>query len=118
MEITPKEAAAIIKQLEIIHNLLEKVNDKKDCDEPLRLISIVMQSLSSEPSYLNIIKWVEKLVYNYVVWSDDYKKLSDQEDKEHPSDLDGNLDGDGYEIYQACGYINTMIEDIEEEFEL
>lgn len=98
MQITPKEAADIIKQLEIIHNLLEKVDNEKDCDEPLRLISLVINLLRhSNPSNFKRIKMVELLVLNYIT---------------DCSDL--NI----WQLVQGCNIINAIIENIEDEFKL
>ena len=98
MKITPKEAADIIKQLEIIHNLLEKVDNEKSCDEPLRLISLVINLLRhSNPSNFNRIKMVELLVLNYIT---------------DCSDL--NI----WQLVQGCNIINAIIENIEDEFKL
>lgn len=98
MQITPKEAADIIKQLEIIHNLLEKVDNEKGCDEPLRLISLVINLLRhSNPSNFKRIKMVELLVLNYIT---------------DCSDL--NI----WQLVQGCNIINAIIENIEDEFKL
>ena len=98
MQITPKEAADIIKQLEIIHNLLEKVDNEKDCDEPLRLISLVINLLRhSNPSNFKRIKMVELLVLNYIT---DCSAL--------------NI----WQLVQGCNIINAIIENIEDEFKL
>ena len=98
MQITPKEAADIIKQLEIIHNLLEKVDNEKDCDEPLRLISLVINLLRhSNPSNFKRIKMVELLVLNYIT---------------DCSDL--NI----WQLVQGCNINNAIIENIEDEFKL
>lgn len=98
MQITPKEAADIIKQLEIIHNLLEKVDNENDCDEPLRLISLVINLLRhSNPSNFKRIKMVELLVLNYIT---------------DCSDL--NI----WQLVQGCNIINAIIENIEDEFKL
>ena len=98
MQMTPKEAADIIKQLEIIHNLLEKVDNEKDCDEPLRLISLVINLLRhSNPSNFKRIKMVELLVLNYIT---DCSVL--------------NI----WQLVQGCNINNAIIENIEDEFKL
>ena len=74
------------------------LDNEKDCDEPLRLISLVINLLRhSNPSNFKRIKMVELLVLNYIT---DCSVL--------------NI----WQLVQGCNINNAIIENIEDEFKL